>query len=200
MDENNVADATTPDSDDKGAVSNDLTVDQMAAEITKLKNINSDVIQSRDKAKARLRDFDTAADELANKELLEKEEFKTLYDELNSKHTSLLNTIKSKDIDNALKISLKEAGVTSVSTALKLMDKSNIELNDDGEVIGMSAVVDSLKEDHAILFQEAKKSPDPVVPTEDGAGDGTLDLTKLDMKNPDDRKKYKAHIDIHGSA
>ncbi len=193
-----VVDATTASSDDQA---NELTKEQMEAEINKLKSINSDVIQSRDKAKAKLREFDSAAESEKSDKLLEKEEFKKLYDDLSSKHTNLVNKLRDQDINSILRGSLKEAGVTSVETALQIIDKSDIELNDGGDkILGFQGMVDKLKTSHSILFQEAKPSPTPVVPTEEGAGNGELDITKLDMKNPKDRAKYKEYRKANGLA
>jgi len=108
--------------------------------------------------------------------------------------------LKSQKIDAALTTALQEAGVTSIQTALKLMDKSNIVVNDDGTVSGVSTAMDDLKRDHAIVLTQSAIAPDPARASEDHDDVNELDLTKLDMKNPADREKYKKYRKSHGLA
>ena len=186
----------------------ELTVEQMAAKIAELENrnndlasMNGDIISSRDKAKAKLKQIDAEAEANAKAGLLEKEEFKTLYEDLKSEHTGLIDQINGQKVDSALSNALKDAGITSVQTALKIMDKSNIQLNDDGTVVGMQGIVDSLKADHAILFVSEKPSPTTVVPSEDDVLSVVdIDFNKLDMKNPKDRAKYSEYRKANGIA
>jgi len=174
------------------------TVSQMQEQIDKLKNINSEVIQSRDKAKAKLREVDSEVEKKANDDLVEKEKFKELYEKANDKLNSLTSSMFKDKVDKALQVALDGAGSTSTGTALKLIDTTDIKLNDDGTIIGIQNIIDRIKTDHTILFQEVKPSPTPIVPTEDGAGNGELDITKLNMKDSKDRALYSKYRKTHG--
>lgn len=164
-----VVDATNSELDNSEA---ELTTEQMQAEITKLKNINVEVIKSRDEAKVKLRTHDDTLAKQANDELVEKEKFKELYETLNEKHETLVGTIKLQKIDIALTAALQEAGVTSIPTAIKLMDKSGITVGEDGSVEGVAAMIDKLKTDHEIVFAPIASAPSPVTPSEDDPAGG----------------------------
>jgi len=201
MENETVVETPTEEVDTSVDTKAEMSVEQMQSEIDRLKSINLDVIKSRDTAKVKLREYDDLLEQKAKADLIEKDEFKTLYEDLNSKHTNLLNDLKAKEVDMALASALQHAGVTAVPTALKIMDKDNITLNDDGTVVGLQSIVDKLKEDHAILFVSEVSTPSPAIPSEDEVKSVVeIDFSTLDLKNPIDRAKYAEYRKTHGLA
>lgn len=139
----------------------ELSIDEALAEIARLKGINKEVIDARDKAKTKLRSFEEEAEARLAKDQEEQGRFKELYEAEKARNEQLNQNIRNKTVDVALTAALNEAGVVSVPTALKLVDRSQVELDDDGNVISttLENAVSGLKKEHEILFGK------PIVPT-----------------------------------
>ena len=93
------------------------------------------------------------------------EDWKSKYEDINSKYTQLNDTVRNDKINNALIDALKQNNVKSIDTALKIIDKSLIELVDnnvDTKVI--EKIVSDLKISDAILFDT------PQIPSVKDAG------------------------------
>lgn len=161
----------------------EMSVEDMLVEINKLKSINSEVIQSRDKAKLKLREFDDASDKQVSDDLIEQEKFKELYEALNIKHEELKGTIGVEKLNTELTKALDSAGVTAVNTAMKLINRTGLELV-DGKIIGIETAIDQLKADHSIVFDSQSPVPPPVVPNEGGPATGYEAELKALKGNP----------------
>jgi len=169
--------------------------------------INKEGHEKRDELNAKIAELEATIADTKTVDLLKNEEYKTLYEDkttayedLNSKHANLLGDIKANKIDAALESALKEEGVTSVSTALKLMDKSGVSLDNDGIFSGIATAIETLKKDHEIVFKPTTSAPNPVRASEESNDFVEFDVSEYDMKKPEDREKYKKYRKAQGLA
>jgi len=146
-------------------VVSDEAIVKPSTDVEALESKLAEAINSRDAAKAKLREHDVQLEEAKNTELKDKEKFKELYETLNTKYQKLETDMKDSLITNQLTTKLTESGMTSVNTALKLVEMDKLTLDDNNKVIGMDAAIETLKKDHSILFSGAKGIP-PVVPSD----------------------------------
>jgi hypothetical protein len=130
VDENNSADA------EQLTQSNKSVDEQLIA----LKNLSAEAIKTRDAAKRKLREIEIAHEQAVN----ESKQFK--------------ERLVSRAVTDSLKAALVDAGALSVDTALKLVDKSAIKLNDnfEAELDSVKAIVEALKKSDSILFKTEK--------------------------------------------
>lgn len=151
------------------------SIEDALAEINKLRDINKDVIHSRDKAKTKLREFETAEETKMQSTLAEQGKYKELYDAEVEKSNKIVSKLKEKAVDSALEKALTNAGA-EVKTALKLVDKVSIVIDDNYEVDmeSVNAMVAKLQAEHEILFAQKDKVviPNPKRPIEDPAKGG----------------------------
>ena len=67
---------------------------------------------------------------------------------------------QAKLLDNAIELALTQAGAKNNKAAAALIDRTNLKLNEDGSVLGLSELIDSVKNDDntSFLFNQ----PEPV--------------------------------------
>ena len=112
------------------------------AELTQVKTINKDLTDKLDGYK----DYDSLKD------------YKTKYDELETKYNSDINALK---VDNFVNTTLMGAKVKNLNIVKNALDMSKIELK-DGQISGLNEQIDALKETDAYLFgDETKPAPLP---------------------------------------
>jgi hypothetical protein len=89
-------------------------------------------------------------------------------------------------LDSALTKALEEAGVSSIKTALKLVDKETIEVSEGKvDINAMKTAINDLKEEHGVLFQKpAPDAPSTVRTTEDKPAVGYAEELKKLRENP----------------
>ncbi len=112
------------------------SLDEAIGEIRYLRSALQDSINSRDKAKDKTRQAEKKVDDLES--------------EVGTART----LVKNSSIDIAMSDALKDK-VTSVPTALKLIDRSGVEFGDDGTINAdsLKTVIEKLKESDSILFK-----------------------------------------------
>lgn len=122
--------------------------------IANLKGINADVIRTRDETKQKLRKYEEEHQQREQALLTEQGKFKELYEATTSQLESLKGALKNTAIDSSLKDTLAKAGVRSVDTVIKLIDKSKIGINDDNivDITSIQSQLDELKKTDPILF------------------------------------------------
>lgn len=59
---------------------------------------------------------------------------------------------KAKLLDNAIELALTHAGAKNNKAAAALIDKTDLKLNEDGTVFGLSEMIDSVKKDETTSF------------------------------------------------
>jgi len=97
------------------------------------------------------------------------EDWKNKYEQLNTEHVSLKDGLKQKQLETSLKEVLSNANLKDVNTALKIIDKTQIQWTEDGQVdtTSITAIVEQLKTTDPILFNEL------LIPDVKQAGNGT---------------------------
>lgn len=190
-DEHKSADAP---SGDKGLETPEYkSVAEALVEIEKLRSIKAEVIQERDRAKAKLRTVEETEEARKATELTEQGKYKELFEEEQSKRAALELTIRDSSVVQALTKALDSAETASVDTALALIDRSLVKYDDDGNIDAQSVVdaIAKVKEQHSVLFKQ-KKGPTNKGPTSKRAsedpttGGFTEELKKL-MADPKTR-------------
>ena len=113
-----------------------------------------EVNQQKNTYKTQNDELNTQLEEL-KKQAKGNEEFTSQIQELQNKLAESESKNKEIALDNAIKLDIVKANVKDVDVAAMLVDKSKLELTDDG-VKGLKEQLDSLKELKAYLFQEEK--------------------------------------------
>lgn len=85
------------------------------------------------------------------------EDFKIKYEAASTELEQLKGTLKNQLIDSVLKDELSKANAKSISTVLKIVDRSKIKV-EDGQVDTKSveSLIEELKKTDAVLFQEVQ--------------------------------------------
>lgn len=144
---------------------NAVDVKKLQADFEGLKKENENLIADRDKLNIEIRGFRSSAGDAAK---LQKQLDSLVTD--NSKLLSEIDGLKTaardKDASAALQTALDAAGAKSTTTAAKLIDRSKIEFDDNGQVVQKSIdeAIAALKVSDSILFgaeqtTEQKKGP-----------------------------------------
>lgn len=179
--ESNTADAVAGEKE-KGSTP---SVEELMAEVTRLKAINSDVIGSRDDAKAKLRKIEDDKAKADAKALEEQGKFKELYEKEVEARKTLETLLQTKSADAALTLELQKAGALSVETALPLVDKSKLQFNDG--VVTPESIADAItevKDKHKIVFGDKPQAPNAKRPGEGANSGGYLDELKKLQSDP----------------
>ncbi len=141
--------------------------------------------------------FDTLAQEkeAADKKALEEQgKFKELSEQQASEITSLKEQLKNSTINQTLTNKLSPLGVVDLEGALKLVDRSKIEVAEDGSVTGVDEAIEALKNDKAYLFTAGGGSkPQVGTPTNTGNGGEGGGPAKFKRSQLRDPKFYQEH-------
>lgn len=137
----------TVDAENKSEVTVDL-----AEKVKSLENQLKEAITTRDKAKQKSRELEEAAAYKAKFE-----ELNTKFEAVNNELTGIKESTKTEKISSALQTALEAAGAKSINTVLKLIDKSQVQFDEQGQVVEESVVnvVKAVMDSDPILFGEA---------------------------------------------
>lgn len=137
------------------------------------------------------------ATEAENKALEEQGKFKELSEKQAAENAALKQQIKDNTVSQALTGKLIPLGVVDLEGALKLIDRSKIEVKDDGTITGLDDAVEALKTGKAYLFNEGGGSNGKPVgtPSNPGNGSGTPGTPKFKRSQLRDAKFYQEHRD-----
>lgn len=182
----------------------------LTAKVAELESKHTQAILERDGAKARARELEQAGKgpdpKLLENALTEATTWKTKFESLETEHKTFKNQYTDEKVTSALSTALGAAGAKSVSTVLKLVDKSAIKLDDKGQIVASSIedVIKQAKESDPILFGDAEdpKSQErnttnggssskvvlPVKPAGDGSGTGALEAQIAEARKKGDMK------------
>lgn len=93
------------------------------------------------------------------------DEYKTQIDQLKAsldqKDKDYKAEIAGMRKTNAIEKALAEAKAKESKAVMPYLDQAKILVNDDGSVTGLKEQLETVKKDHAFLFEEEKKDPDP---------------------------------------
>ena len=115
-----------------------------------------------DTAKERARKSEALAEQLTKakleseeKALLEKQEYKTLYEKEKAEKENMNTKLRDGQITSALSVAALEAGIAK-GDYVRLIDKSKVNINPDtGEITGVKEIVDKFKAENPELFKTA---------------------------------------------
>ncbi|MGS0654924.1 phage scaffolding protein [Staphylococcus arlettae] len=135
-------------------------------------------ISKRDK---QITDLESKA---GDKETLEKQ-----LEEYKNKNANYENEMKELRLDNAIKVAVAKDAI-NVDHVLKLIDKSDLELQDDGSVKGLDKRLESFKEENSHLFGEIKRKGSTPSPGENPNKYDELTKEKFNEMS------YEEHIEL----
>jgi hypothetical protein len=174
--------------------------DQTSADAQTVEPSVEDIKAERDALKAeaeknsellkKLRKFEKENKDRAEKELLAANKYKELYEAAQAKISETESKFRAKAADEKLKELLSAEKAKSIPTVMKLIDRSKIEFDEDGEVNvkSLAALVKSVKETDSILFDgtETPAAPNLKRATEgDVTGGYEKELASINYKTKD---------------
>lgn len=141
------------------------TLEEAMAYINKLQTDKKVLLDEKHQVKRKLTKFEEEAQQREAASLAEQGKFKELYEQSLQKATQLESRIKDQAVNAALKEALKDSGARSVDTVLKLVDKTSIEFDSDGNlnIDSVKTVVESIKKSDPILFGDVVRTEAPAV-------------------------------------
>lgn len=164
------------------------TVEQLQAELAearaeaaKLKGIKEKIVKERDALKK------------APKVESTDEDYKSLWEESNTKLSKMQEAVKSSQKQSALREKLLGAKVQAdkVDAALKLADMNLVEWDEDSGVDSSSvtAAVQKLKKDYGWMFEsKVAGTPEPKSPSEGTASDKTITRAEFERLSPQQKR------------
>lgn len=131
----------------------------------------------------KLRKFEKENKDKAEREAIEAGKYKELYEAAQLKLSDMESKVRNQVVDGVLKDALTEAKVKSIPTVMKLLDRSKVEVTEDGSVDPKSVaqLIKELRVSDPIFFDEQQAAPvkEPtqrtvVVPNLHRAGEGSV--------------------------
>ena len=181
--ENNATESTTQtvDAGNKGEV---MTLEAALDKIKTLESQFQEAVGTRDKAKEKLRkleqDLGDSAGYKAQYETLftEKSKLAEQLEAVTGEFNSFKATLQQEKVNATLQSAIEQAGAKSVGTVLKLIDKSKVELDEQGNVKAesLTALIEEVKTSDPILFGNEATFIDPGVKRAgDNSSEGIFD-------------------------
>lgn len=181
--ENNATESTTQtvDAGNKGEV---ITLEAALDKIKTLESQFQEAVGTRDKAKEKLRkleqDLGDSAGYKAQYETLftEKSKLAEQLEAVTGEFNSFKATLQQEKVNATLQSAIEQAGAKSVGTVLKLIDKSKVELDEQGNVKAesLTALIEEVKTSDPILFGNEATFIDPGVKRAgDNSSEGIFD-------------------------
>lgn len=101
--------------------------------------------------------------------------------------------------DNKLAVAASAAGIKDVDAALKLVDRSDVQVDDDGKVTGAEEAIKALVEEKPYLTSSTTKTPvgsgtSPSSDGEGGGGDTPPVFTEKQIEDPEFFRKHEKEI------
>ena len=168
--ENNATESTTQtvDAGNKGEV---MTLEAALDKIKSLESQFQEAVGTRDKAKEKLRkleqDLGDSAGYKAQYETLftEKSKLAEQLEAVTGEFNNFKSAIQQEKVNATLQSAIEQAGAKSVGTVLKLIDKSKVELDEQGNVKAesLTALIEEVKTSDPILFGQETTFIDPGV-------------------------------------
>ena len=168
--ENNATESTTQtvDAGNKGEV---MTLEAALDKIKTLESQFQEAVGTRDKAKEKLRkleqDLGDSAGYKAQYETLftEKSKLAEQLEAVTGEFNSFKAALQQEKVNATLQSAIEQAGAKSVGTVLKLIDKSKVELDEQGNVKAesLTALIEEVKTSDPILFGNETTFIDPGV-------------------------------------
>lgn len=130
--------------------------------------------------------------EAEDEQLKKQKKFEELSEKYKEQAQKAENQLKEEKINNSILAEAQKAGIKDLDAALKLIDRSDIKVDDDNEISGVSEAVNNLVETKAYL-KDADAEPNL------GGGSNPPDsssqptITKFRLSQLQDHKFYTEH-------
>lgn len=138
----------------------DVKTDDVAKKLTEAQEALNKAISERDSFKTKFRDAESAS--AGAKKLQEDlDAERAAKTKLEGDFNTYKDGIKQEKLGTHLSTALEAAGAKSISTVLKLLDKSKIEFDEEGNVKqeSVASVIEALKVSDPVLFGEVSNVP-----------------------------------------
>ena len=151
----------------------EVTLESLQEKYKLLETNYKDAVSSRDKTKQKLRELEETSGKSSELQkqyedlFTEKSKLFEQFEATQSELNSLKEGIKQEKVTSALTTALEAAGAKSINTVMKLIDKSKLQFDENGQV-GSESIIAAIKEvqdSDPILFGEA----DPKKSTQTGS-------------------------------
>lgn len=190
------APAATPPAPSAGEVDlSKLPADQLAKalenpELWKLPRIQ-ELVSGNQQLKKLQEDQQKAREE----QLAKEKKFEELATEKSTQVETLTKQLQNERVNNALVIALSQESAVDVDAAVKLIDRSKVTVDDNGQVQGVSEAVAALKTDKSYLFTPGQ-APKVGAPSNPGAGQqppapGVAKFKRSQLQGPEGQQFYK---------
>lgn len=136
-----------------------------------------------------LKKLQTEKEKADEKSLKEDKKFEELAEKRGKENETLQAQLKERDINQALTVALTKENVVDLDGALKLVDRSALDVDDKGSVTGVDTAVESLKTDKSYLFNSAgAQNKPPTIGAASGSGDqkpsGPMKFKRSQLRDP----------------
>ena len=134
--------------------------------------------------------------EAEKKALADQGKFKDLSEQQAQTIENLQKQIQDGKKTGELTAKLLPLGVIDLEGALKLVDRSKIEISEDGVISGVDEAIEALKTDRAYLFNASQGKPSVGAATNPANAGGTGEPPKYkasQMRGPEGAEFYKAN-------
>ena len=176
--------AQSVDAENKSEVTQ--TAEQILEENKALKASFQEAITTRDKAKQRARELEVTAGSAA--ELQKKlDEITKQFETTNTEYSTLKENIKQQAVNSTLTTALEAAGAKAVTTVMKLIDKTKLQFDEQGQINADSVVaaIEEVRNSDPILFGNPTDPKDAATDVQIGSH----------TSNPDVRRAGNASTD-----
>ena len=138
----------------------EVTIESLQEKIKSLEANYADAVSSRDKTKMKLRELEEASGKSSELQkqyeslFTEKSKLFEQFEATQSELNSLKQSIRDDKLNSALTTALEAAGAKSVNTVMKLVDKSKLQFDEQGNVSSEAiiAAIKEVQESDPILF------------------------------------------------
>lgn len=98
-------------------------------------------------------------------------------------------------IDNNIGFKAAQLGALDVEAVTKLIDRTNIKIDESGNITGVAEALEALAKSKAYLFGKGNGAPNLGTPTSPGAGNTTPAFKLSQMKDARFYREHQAEID-----
>lgn len=144
-------------------------------------------------AKSELKKLRDAEEARKEKELEDQKKWKELADKAKTERDEAIGKLKAKEVDNLLTIEASKAGVRDLDVVLKVVDRSKITTDENGEVKGVDEAIKTLIESKPYLKGE-QSTPDLGVPTNPTGDNQVKKFTLSQIQNPEFYQEHRDEI------
>lgn len=139
------------------------------------------------------KDYETEQAKKAQEEAVKKGEFDKVLGEKDAKIQELTAQLQNVQVDNALRGELQKAGVKNIEAGLKLLDRTNVKIGENGKLEGLDSALQAFK----AAYPELLNSSSANVGSGTNPGDPNANVGQFKMSQIRDPEFYaKNHVAI----